>query len=152
MTNAQEKCFHVLRNLHFNWMQDPEVVLSEALKSIDLDSDYLKTKPELFEIHHRQLHRRFKKRYRPLITLLVPAHFIWQVNTMWIMIKQRPTDDQTYEEVRKAILTTQPNDEYDYKTAIKGPNITGQNKAGPDTLRLLEHELINQSFIQHPNR
>jgi len=38
MTNVQEKCLYVLRNLRFNWMQDPEVVLSEALKTIGLDS------------------------------------------------------------------------------------------------------------------
>ena len=67
---------------------------------------------------------------------------------MWIMIKQKPTDDQTYEQVRKEILTPQPNDEYDYETAMKGPSTTGQIKSGPDTLRLLEHELIQSEF--HP--
>jgi len=152
MTNAQGKCFHVLRNLRFNWMQDPEVVLSEALKTIDLDLDYLKTNPELFEIYRRQLYRRLNKRYHPLLTLLVPAHFSWQDNTMWIMIKQRPTDDQTYEEVQKAILTPQPNDEYDYETAIKGPSTTGQNKAGPDMLHLLEHEVIQSEFHPTPKQ
>jgi len=40
---------------------------------------------------------------------------------MWIMIKCRLTDDQTYEQVRQAILTPQPNDEYDYMCALKGP-------------------------------
>jgi len=79
-----------------------------------------------------------KKQYHPLLALLVPSHFIWQVNTMWIMIKQRPADDQTYEQVRKAILTPQPNDEYDYETAIKGPSTSGQHKVDPDTLRMLE--------------
>jgi len=148
MTNVQEKCLHVLRDLRYNWMQDPEVVLSEALKTIILDSDYLKTNPELCAIYRKQLYRRFKKQYHPLLALLIPAHFIWQVNTMWIMIKQRPTDDQTYEQARKAILTPQPNDEYDYKTAIKGPSTTGQNKAGPDKLHVLEHEFIQSEF--HP--
>jgi len=57
------------------------------------------------EIYRKQLYQRLNKRYNPLLALLVPAHFIWQANTMWIMIKQRPTDDQTYEQVRKAILT-----------------------------------------------
>jgi len=27
--------------LHFDWTQDPEVVLSERLKTIDLETDYL---------------------------------------------------------------------------------------------------------------
>ena len=119
MTNVQEKFLNVLRDLCCNWMQDPEVVLNEAIKTIDLDSDYLRTNPELFEIYRKQLYRCLKKQYHSLLALLVLAHFIWQVNTMWIMIKQRPTDDQTYEQVRKAILTLQPNDEYDYETTMK---------------------------------
>jgi len=86
MTNVQEKCLHVLHDLRCNWVQDPEAVLSEALKTIGLDSDYLKTNPELFEIYRKQLHRRLKTQYHPLLALLVPSHFIWQVNTMWIMI------------------------------------------------------------------
>jgi len=133
-------------------MQDPEVVLSEALKTTDLDLDFLKTNPELFEMYRRRLYHCLNKRYHPLLTLLVPVHFGWQVNTMWIMIKQRPTDDQTYEQVRKAILTPQPNNEYDYETAIKGPSATGQNKAGPDTHRLLEHELIQSEFHPTPEQ
>jgi len=60
-------------------MQDPEVVLSEALKTIGLDSDYLRTNSELFEIYRKQLYGRLKKQYYPLIALLVPAHYIWQV-------------------------------------------------------------------------
>jgi len=112
----------------------------------------LKTNPELFEIYRIQLYCRLNKRYHPLLTLLVFAHFSWQVNTMWIMIKQRPTDDQSYEEVRKAILIPQPNEEYDYETAIKGPSTTGQNKAGPDTLHLLEHVLIQSEFHATPKQ
>jgi len=133
-------------------MQDSEVVLSEVLKTIGLDSDHLKTNPELFEIYRKKLYRRLKKQFHPLLDLLVPAHFIWQVNTMWIMIKQRPTDDQTYEQVRKAILTPQPNDEYDYKTAMKGPKRIGPPKEGPDTLRMLEHELIQSEFHPTPEQ
>ena len=71
---------------------------------------------------------------------------------MWIMIKQRPTDGQTYEQVRKAILTPQPNDEYDYKTAMEGPKTIGHCKAGPDTLRMLEHELIQSEFHPTPEQ
>jgi len=152
MTNVQEKCLHVLRDLRCNWIQDPEVALSEALKTIGLDSDYLKTNPELLEIYRKKLYRRLNKRYHPLLALLVPAYFTWQTNTMWIMIKQRPTDDQTYEQVRKAILTPQPNGEYDYETAMKGPKIIGHHKAGPDTLRMLEHELIQSEFHPTPEQ
>jgi len=42
-------------------MQDPVVILSEALKTIGLDSDYLTTNPELFEIYRRRLYRRLTK-------------------------------------------------------------------------------------------
>ena len=72
------------------------------------------------------MYQRLNKRYHPLLALLVPAHFIWQTNTMWIMIKRRLTDDQTYEQVRKTILTPQPNDEYDYLTALKGPQYNSE--------------------------
>ena len=37
-----------LRNLRFDWTQDPEVVLSERLKTIGLESEHLKIDPELF--------------------------------------------------------------------------------------------------------
>ena len=87
-----------------------------------------------------------------MLALLVLAYFIWQVNTMWIVIKQRPTDDATYEQVRKAILTPQPNDEYDYETAMEGSKIIGHDKAGPDTLRMLEHELIQTEFHPTPEQ
>jgi len=137
MTNVQEKCFHILRDLCCNWMLDPEVVLSEALKTIGLDSDHLTTNPELFENYRKQLSRCLKKQYHPLLAPLVPAHFTWQVYTMWITIKQRLTDDQTYEQVRKAILTPQPNDEYNYERAMEGPKIIGHHKAGLDTLCML---------------
>jgi len=70
------------------------------------------------------------------------VHIIWQVDTMWKMIECRPTDENTYDQVRKAILTPQPNDEYDYLTAVKGPKVNGRSKWGPDTLRMLEHELF----------
>jgi len=68
------------------------------------------------------------------------------------MIKKRPTDDQTYEQVRKAILTPQPHDEYDYETAMEGPKIIGPPEAGPDTLHMLEHELIQSEFHPTPEQ
>ena len=57
---CRKKCLYVLRNLRCYWMQDPEVALNEALKTIVLDSDYLKTSPELFEICRQNLYRRLK--------------------------------------------------------------------------------------------
>jgi len=114
-TDVHTRCFGVLSNLRFNWTQYPQVVLHEALKTVGLDSDYLKTDPELFEFYRKQLYQKLKKRYHPLLALLVPAHFIWQIN----MINCRPTDDQTYERVRKAIFTPQPNDKYDYKSVMR---------------------------------
>jgi len=57
-------------------------VLSDELKAIGLDSDYVKTDPELFEIYRNKLYRRLNKQYHPWLALLVPAHFIWQTNAM----------------------------------------------------------------------
>jgi len=121
MTSAHEKCSCALRNLRFDWIQDPGVVLSERLKDVGLDFDYIKTYLELFEVYRKKLYRNLEAKYRPLIELVVPAHFSWQINTMWTMIKCRLTGDQTYEQVRKAILTPQPNDEYDELSVLKGP-------------------------------
>ena len=97
MTTAHYKCSRALRNLRFNWIQDPEVVLSERLKDVGLDSDYIKTDLELFEVYRKKLYRGLEVEYRQLIDLVVPAHCSWQTNTVWIMIKCRLTDDQTYE-------------------------------------------------------
>jgi len=54
--------------------------------------------------------------------------------------------------VRKAILTPQRNDEYDYETAMKGPKRIGPLKEGPDTLCMLEHELIQSEFHPTPEQ
>jgi len=86
-----------------------------------VDSDYVKTDLELFEVYGKKLYRGLEVKYHPLIDLVVPAHCSCQINTMWIMIKCRPTDDQIFEQVRKANLTPQPNDEYDYLSALRGP-------------------------------
>ena len=47
-TNVHDRCSRALRDLHFDWTQDPEVVLSKRLKTIDLETNYLKTDSELF--------------------------------------------------------------------------------------------------------
>ena len=57
MTNAHNRCSRAFRGLHFDWIQDPGVVLSERLKAVYLDSDDLKTDPELFVGYYRKLYR-----------------------------------------------------------------------------------------------
>jgi len=37
-----------------------------------------------------------------------------------LLIKCGPTDEQTYKQIGKAILTSQPNAHYDYITTVKG--------------------------------
>jgi len=105
MTAAQVKCFKVLRSLRFDWVQDPEVVLDEKLQVVDLESECLETDLELFEVFHKKLYRGLERQYRPLLELVVPAHFRRQITVMWLLIKCRPTNDFTCEYVRKAILT-----------------------------------------------
>jgi len=142
MTSAHDRCYRALRDLRFDWIQDPEVVLSEKLAAIGLDSEYLKKDSELFEVHRKKLYRGLEEQYHALLDFLTSEHYVWQTNTMWIMLKRRPTNENTYDQTRKAILTPQSNDEYDYETAIKGPTITGQNQEGPETLLMLKHEII----------
>ena len=45
----------------FNWIRNPEVVLSEKLQTVGLKSDYLKNDLELFEIFRMKLYRRLNK-------------------------------------------------------------------------------------------
>jgi len=56
-TGGHEKCSKVLRSLRFDWTQGPEIVLNERLKTIGLESEYLKTDLELFEVFHQKLYR-----------------------------------------------------------------------------------------------
>jgi len=56
MTSAHDRCSRVLRDLHFDWTQDSEVVLSKRLKAIHLETDYLKTDSELFGGYCRKLY------------------------------------------------------------------------------------------------
>jgi len=109
MTAAHLKCSKALCNLRFDWIQAPEVVLDEKLKTVDLESEYLETDPELFKVFHHKLYRSLERIYRPLLDLVVPAHFRWQTTVMWLLIKCRPTNDTTYDYVRRAILTPSIN-------------------------------------------
>ena len=52
-TVAHEKCSKVLRGLRFDWIRDPGVALSERLKDVGLNSDYIKTDLELFEVNRK---------------------------------------------------------------------------------------------------
>jgi len=42
--------------LRFDWIQDPEVVLDEKLKTVGLECEYLETDPELFKVFHNKLY------------------------------------------------------------------------------------------------
>ena len=100
MTAAHEKCSKALRSLRFDWTQDPEIVLNERLKTIGLESEYLKTDLELFKVFHQKLYRNLEEKYRPLLDLVVPAHFTWQTTVIWFLIKCRPIDASTYDYVQ----------------------------------------------------
>jgi len=104
MTAAHAECSKVLRSLRFDWIQDPVVVLTEKLKTVDLTTKYLKTDQELFQIFHDKLYRKMERKYRPILDFLVPAHFIWQINTMWTLLKHRPIDENTCNQIQNAIL------------------------------------------------
>jgi len=105
--DAHDKCSRAICFLRFNWIRNPKVVLSEKLQTVGLKSDYLKNDQELFEVFRKKLYRRLNKRYQGLLDLMVPAHFIRQTKIMWSMLKRRPRDGQTYEQIRKAIATPQ---------------------------------------------
>jgi len=77
-TDIHHKCFRAIRSLHFNWVQNPVVVLDKKLQTIGLNSDYLKKDPGLFEVFRKRLYRRLNKRYFGLRDLIVPEHFICQ--------------------------------------------------------------------------
>jgi len=100
MTAAHEKCSKALRSLRFDWTQDPEIALNERLKTIGLESEYLKTDLELFKVFHQKLYRNLEEKYRPLLDLVVPAHFTWQTTVIWFLIKCRPIDASTYDYVQ----------------------------------------------------
>jgi len=89
-TDAHDRCSEAIRSLRFDWIQSPAVALCERLQTVDLNSDYLKHDPELFEVFCGKLYRNLNKRYRSLLSLYVPAHFIWQINIMWGMLKGKP--------------------------------------------------------------
>ena len=79
--------------MRFDWTQDPEVVLSEILKTIGLESEYLKADPELFEGYCRKLYRGLEVEYNQLLNLVVSAHFRWQTNTVLLRLKCGPTNE-----------------------------------------------------------
>ena len=110
-TDAHEKCSKVLHSLRFDWTQDHEIVLNERLKTICLESEYLKTDLELFKVFHQKLYRNLEEKYRPLLDLEVPAQFSWQTTVIWYLTKCRSTDASTYDYTRKAMLAILTNTE-----------------------------------------
>jgi len=104
LTDTHEKCSKVFYSLRFDLTQDPEIVLNERLKTIGLESEYLKTDLGLFKVFHQKLYRNLEEKYRPLLDPVVPAHCSWQTTVIWFLIKCRPTDASTYDYTQKAML------------------------------------------------
>jgi len=74
-------------NLRPNWARNPEEVLAEQLKAIGMETEILKTDEHLFKIFRNRLYRRLNRKFHPLLDLFQLAHIIWQVDTVWKMIK-----------------------------------------------------------------
>ena len=68
-----------IRSLRFNWIQNPEVILNEKLQTVGLNTEYLKSDPELFEVFRKKLYCKLNKRYRRLVDLIVPIYFGKQI-------------------------------------------------------------------------
>ena len=94
-TEVHNKCFRAIRSLHFNWIK--------KLRTIGLNSGYLKKDPGSFEIFQKQLYRRLSKRYNRLQDLIDPAQFICQIKIMRYMLEGKPKNEQTYEPMKTAI-------------------------------------------------
>jgi len=76
-TDTHDKRSKVLRRLRFDWIQDPEVVLNECLKTVGLESEYLETDFELFEVFRSKLYRGLERKYLSYLALfyfLVLSH------------------------------------------------------------------------------
>jgi len=110
-TVTHEKCSKVLRSLRFDWTQDPEIVLNERLKTIGLESEYLKTDLEVFKVFHQKLYRNLEEKHQPLLDFVVPAHFLWQTTVIWYLTKCRSRDASTYNHTRKAVVAILTNTE-----------------------------------------
>jgi len=103
MKNVHDRCSKALRFLCFDWIQDPEEVLNKKLKTVGLESEYLETDLKLFDVFRKKLYWSLDREYYPLLDLVVPAHFRWQIMVMWLVIKCRPINDSTFDYARRAI-------------------------------------------------
>jgi len=65
--NAYERCYEVIRPLHFNLSQNSEEILNEQLQTIGFNSDYLKNEPALFEMFRQKLYRKLNRYYYELV-------------------------------------------------------------------------------------
>ena len=79
--------------------------MNEKLKTIGLESEYLETDLELFNVFEQKLLRNLKEKYRPLLDLVVPARFSWQTTVIWLLIKCTLIVGSTYDNAQKAMLT-----------------------------------------------
>jgi len=63
MTDEHDRCSRAISFLRFNWIQDPEVVLDEKLKTVGLESVYFETDIELFDVFRKKLYWSLERRY-----------------------------------------------------------------------------------------
>jgi len=104
MKDVRNRCSKALRFLRFDWIQDPKEVLNENLRTVDLESEYLETGLKLFEVFRKKLYWSLDREYYPLLDLVLPAHFRWQITVMRLLIKCRPINGSTFDYARRAIL------------------------------------------------
>jgi len=88
--DAHGRCSRAIRSLRFDWIQNPETILTERLQTVGLRSEYLKSDPELFEVFRKKLYCKLNKRHQRLIDLIVPIHFVKQIKIIWNMLKGKP--------------------------------------------------------------
>jgi len=128
LTELHDKCFRAMRSLRFNWFQNPVVVLDKKLKTIGLNSDYFTKDLGLFEVFRKRLYRRLNKRYRGLLDFIVPAHFIDQIEIMWYMVRGKPRNEQTYEQMKRAITTPSCRKRFTPRTTVEKSIVTARSK------------------------
>ena len=131
-TEVHDRCFRAIRSLRFNWVQNPTVALDKKLQTIGLSSDYLKKDPGLFEVFGKRLYRRLNKRYFGLLDFIVPSNFICQIESMWYMLKDKPKNEQTYEQIKRAITTPPFRKRLMSRTTVEKSVVNARSKPSKD--------------------
>jgi len=128
LTELHANCFRAIRSLRFNWFQNPVVVLDKKLKTIGLISVYLTKDLGVFEVFRKRLYRRLNKRYHGLLDFIVPAHFINQIEIMWYMVRGKPRNEQTYEQIKRAITTPSCRKRFTPRTTVEKSVVSARSK------------------------